>query len=483
MSAIVLGTAVAAFAGGLVTSSRAWLSGAWSMKGDLLLVSLAWAAVFIGQGQMFAHDHSVTGFSTLTLGALYQLGWMVVGSALIAWAFLTMKLRIRGATIALAGLLAYGVLGVASAAFSPAVSLSLYKAGQILMDAALVAVALSATIRLERPRAILNLTYFLLALVLASAALGGVLWPDHAYKDVEGAFTGVLNGVYPQVHSNELGLLGAIMLVVGVRRASEPGTGLLRLYWLAVAVLAGTVLFYAQARTSLASSMLAIVVLAIFIPRLRPLAALGGLAVIGLLVWQWLGGLDLHIEGTVVETYLRRGASDAQIESLSGRIGLWMKGWEMFKDAPLFGHGMDAGVRYGGTAYGVPLGTNMHSAHIQILANNGITGYLAWLIFVLATVAGILKALLRTPGGMRGEEGRLRLEMLLVAFVIVFRSFLGHVLVTHHFSFLVFLALLVCATASMARRAQTSSVNTDDDRVTKDGLLARRSDGVWKAVR
>lgn len=482
MSAIVLGAAVAAFAGGLVLSSRAWLRAAWSVKGDLLLVSLAWAAVFIGQGQMFVHEQSVTGITSLTSGAFYQLGWMVIGSALITWALLTVKLRIQDAGVALAGLAAYGFLGIASAAFSPAVSLSLYKAGQILMDAALVAVALSASIRLERPRSILNLTYFLLALVLASAALGGVLWPELAYKDVEGAFSGLLNGVYPRVHSNELGLLGAIMLVVGVRRASERGTGLLRIYWLCVTVLAGTVLFYAQARTSLASSMLAIAVLAVFIPRLRPLAALGGAAVISLLIWQWLGGLDLQVKGTVVETYLRRGASDEQIESLSGRLGLWMMGWEMFKDAPIFGHGMDAGVRYGGAAYGVPLGTNMHSAHLQILANNGITGYLAWLVFVVTTVAGILTALLRTPGGVRSEEGRLRLEMLLVAFVIVFRTFLGHVLVTHHFSFLVFLALLVCATASRTRRAP-AIIDTGKDEATQHALLARQSGGIWKAVR
>lgn len=449
MAAITLGLAAAIFLVCLLLSTPAWWAAARRVKGDLRLIAFAWAAVFIGQGQMFGKEEAATGLSTLGIGAFYQLGWMLLGGSLILLAVMRVNIKLRSGVAGFVGLLVYGVIGVAGAVFSPAPGLSIYKAAQILMDATLMGVVLTVLARQPHPRAMLELSYFLLALVLLSAALGGVFWPEKAFSNIEGAFTSVLRSVYPQVHFNELGLLCAIMLIVALRRAFEKGTGNIRVYWIGAAILAATVLFHAQARTSLASATIALMVLAFFIPRMRLLAMSAVIAVVGILVSQWLAGeINLSIEGTKVETYLRRGASDEQIESLSGRLGLWEKGWVMFKDRPIFGHGMDAGVRYGGVAYGLSSGTNMHSAHMQILVNNGVVGYLAWLVFIIAAVMAIWRGLRRAPGGIRTEEGRFHLEMLLVGFVILFRSFVGHVLVTHHFSFLIFIALYVAAVAS-----------------------------------
>ena len=480
MVSLVLSVVVSLYVIGLIAAAPRFFSAAAAVKGDLRLVAFAWATVFIGQGQMFAQEQGVTSIATLSIGAMYQLAWMIVGAALIVLSMLRSRVWIPYGAIAVSGLVIYGVLGIAGAFFSPAPSLSIYKAGQILMDALLIVVAISVAARSGAPRTILDMTYLLLALVVGSAALGGVLWPDRAFKDVEGAFTGLLNGIYPQVHSNELGLLGAILLVVGIRRSVEQGIGVMRLYWVSVTVLAFTVLFYAQARTSLASALFAIIVLAFFIPRLRPLAALGVLGGLSLLFIQWFGNVELDVKGTIVETYLRRGASDEQIESLSGRLGLWQAGWEMFKDAPIFGHGMDAGVRYGGMKYGIPPGTNMHSAHFQVLVNNGATGYLAWLVFIVAVAVRLVGVLRSAPNGFNDEDGRLRLEMALVMFVILFRTLLGHVLVTHHFSFLVYDALLVCACAlSVARKKPGNAVT----HVEENSLGVRQRNGIWAKVR
>lgn len=475
MDALSLGLAVVIFVVGLLISLPVWWKAASSVKGELRLIAFAWAAVFIGQGQMFEQKEAATGLGSLGAGAFYQLGWMGVGAALLALALMKVNLKINRGTATILGLLIYGFVGIAGAAFSPSPSLSIYKAAQIIMDVTLLTVVLSALARNHRPRAMLELSYFLLTLVIASAALGGIFWPDKAYTNIEGAFTSVLRGVYPQVHFNELGLLCAIMLIASLRRSFEKGTGRMRIYWISVSVLAATVLFHAQARTSLASATLSILILAFFIPRMRKLALVGVLVVCGILVSQWLsGGINLNIEGTTAETYLRRGASDEQIESLSGRLGLWQAGWEMFKDRPIFGHGMDAGVRYGGVAYGLSSGTNMHSAHMQILANNGILGYIAWLVFIITAVLALWRGFRNEPEGVRGEEGRLRLEMLLVAFVILFRSALGHVLVTHHFSFLIFIALFICAVAPRYVSPATSTMTEDRSDKEKSNLLARR---------
>lgn len=439
--------AVVVFAFGLLVATPRLFSAVRSVKGDLRLIAVAWFSVFVGQGQMFQQQVDAYGtVGTSRAGEIYQLVWMIFGAALLSFALIKVTFRVNRGSFAITGLGMYALAGVASAVFSPAPFLSTYKSAQILLDVALVIVAISAASYANRPRVFLDLSYFLLLLVLFSAACGAVLLPDLAFQNIEEALTPVLHCVYPAVHANELGLLSAIMLVVGVRRALEVGTGPLRIYWGCAAVLAAVVLFNAQARTSLASAAISLTVLALFIPRLRLPAMVIAAVLGGWLASRWVNNdVHLSIKGTTAETYLRRGASDQAIATMSGRSDLWQIGWTMFKDAPILGHGMEAGVRLGGAAYGLPPGTNMHSAHMQILVNTGFVGYAMWLVFVLGVIRAIGSALTHSPGGMRTEEGRLRLELALVAFMILFRTFLGHVLVTHHFSFLVFLAIFVCA--------------------------------------
>lgn len=467
MTTTILCLAAGIYLLGLLVAVPRFLSALRGVKGDLRLAIFAWAAVFIGQGQMFAQDDFVKGLGSSRIGELYQAGWMMIGGFAILTALLNLKGNIRGpkGSLALKAFTLYGLTGIASLAFSPSPMLTAYKTAQILMDAALIMVVLSALKQTNRPRIMLEFSYFLLLILLASAAMGSFFWPEMAFQNIEGAFAGVLRSVYPQVHANELGLLSSIMLIVSMRRLYERRTGVLRFYWSCSAVLAGAVLFYAQARTSLASCAFALIVMSIYIPRMRTLAAVGILAATVVLASEWMGGdVNLSLENTTANTYLRRGASDEQIETLSGRTDLWRAGWVMFKDSPIVGHGMDAGVRLGGLDYGVASGTNMHSSHLQILVNNGILGYLAWLVFVVS----VSRAIWRAPGSIRLEQGRFRLEMILIAFVILFRTLMGHVLVTHAFSLLIFIALFVSAYMSK------NGVESRSEQASTVGLLRRK---------
>ncbi len=453
MTSYTLGFSLVIFGITTLFTFPTWKKSFNKLKGNERLTVIAWVLIFVGQGQMFAQKEAAVGISTLGTGAYYQVTWMALGSLFMLIALISGKVNTKHCSIAIIGLLLYGVVGLGGSAFSPSPSLSIYKSLQIIMDVALLVTALSF---IKNPRLLINLSYFLLILILVSSAMGGFLWPELNFQNIYGAYTGVLHSHYPQVHANELGLLAAIILIASVRRTFEKGLKYQRYYWGSVAILAITVLYHAQARTSLASATIAIFIMAIFIPRMRPFTVLLTIGLGSFLTLQWLnGGINLNIEGSTVETYLRRGASDEQISSLSGRTELWRIGWKMFIDSPVFGHGMDAGVRYGGRLYGLPAGTNMHSSHFQILANMGFLGYLSWLIFVLAVTASLWKGVWNSPNSLRSEEGRFRLELILVASVILFRTFLGHVLVTNSFSLLVFIALFVSILAS--RNVQKSS--------------------------
>ena len=411
------------------------------------LLAFAWFAMFIGQAQIITHDASFTGIGSLEGGRVYQLLWMFVAGIVSLQLVLTSRI-VKGAwRFAIVALFAYCFFAIASAAFSPAKALTLYKSAQVIIDAFLVVVSCSELIRARSPHFLVDITLTLVALLLLGVLAGGLFVPDSAFIANEGALGKSLRGVVPAIHPNELGLMAAIGLVVGLVRVIDPSYGKLRrILWLALVLAGFVVLFLAQARTSLAGAALAVIFSGFLLKRLRPLSWSILVASIAVVAYYQLGG-SLGIEDEVT-LYVTRGVSDEHIKNLSGRTELWAAGWEMFKDAPLFGHGFSAGVRMLGPEYGIPFGINMHSSHMQILVDVGLVGYLAWISFVVSASVIIFRNI---PRFAQGTSGRSRAaEAGLITFVILFRSFLGHVLVTHQYNLMIFLSIYIYAVVSEA---------------------------------
>jgi O-antigen ligase len=218
------------------------------------------------------------------------------------------------------------------------------------------------------------------------------------------------------------------------------------------------VLIGAQARTSIAALTISIVVMAYFIPKLRWLSYCIAILAIVLVVYYQISGTELGIMDSITN-YLRRGATDQQLSSLSGRTELWQAGFRMFKDSPFIGYGFQAGARMAGAAYGVPNGTNMHSGHMQVLIDSGLVGYILWLMFVVSMLFLPISVLKKKVLSMKTEIGRFHLEVTLIMFVIFFRSFLGEVLVTHEISTMLFLGgYIYVLTNQILRRGGTGRV-------------------------
>ena len=423
------------------------------------LLAFAWFAMFIGQAQIIAHDASFTGIGSLEGGRVYQLLWMFVAGIVSLQLVLTSKV-VKGAwRFAIIALFAYCFFAIASAAFSPAKALTLYKSAQVIIDAFLVVVSCSELIRARSPHFLVDITLTLVALLLLGVLAGGLFVPESAFIANEGALGKSLRGVVPAIHPNELGLMAAIGLVVGLVRVIDPSYGKLRrMLWLALALAGFVVLFLAQARTSLAGAALAVILSGFLLKRLRPLSWTILIASIAVVAYYQLGGGSLGIEDKVT-LYVTRGVSDEHIKNLSGRTELWAAGWEMFKDAPLFGHGFSAGVRMLGPEYGIPFGINMHSSHMQVLVDVGLVGYLAWISFVISASVIIFRNIPCFPQGSRGRSRAA--EAGLITFVILFRSFLGHVLVTHQYNLMIFLSIYIYAVVSDAMRKDNPEISPD----------------------
>lgn len=423
------------------------------VRGRLFWLGVAWSAMFIGQGQLFAHSQAIEGAENLSTGAYYQLVWMAFAAFILLIQMVGFRLDRRVIRLPLVMMGIYAFLGIATAGFSPSPLLSVYKASQLLLDFVLIAVSGYYLIEHERPRLIPDLTVFLLMLVILGAAVGGVFMPDQAFKSLYGGgtFGHTLRGVVPQVHSNELGLLSAALVIIALIRGVELGSGLgKRFYWLSLCLLSFVVLVGAQARTSIFSLSLALIIMFILVPRLRWLLFLmffGGAIIVS---WYFVTNGSLGIEDALA-TYLRRGSTDQQLQSLSGRTDLWEAGWRMVKASPLIGHGFQAGARLGGLRFGIPEGMNMHSGHMQVLVDSGITGYIAWLMFVVPMIWMSFRQFVQRHIPIRAQDDRYHLEAFLVMFVIFFRSFLGQVMVTHQFSTMLYLAMYLYVVISSLR--------------------------------
>ena len=448
-----------------------------SVHGGLFWLCTAWTFMFIGQAQYLPHTtRTVEDVGNLDAGHFWQITFMALAAVILLLLYLNMRISVKILRLPMIGLLIYGFEGLATAGYSPAPELSVYKSAQLLLDFLMLVCASAYIINSGRRELLLNLTYFWLAIIVAGAAIGGILFPEAAFTTTGGVFGGFMKGLFPYVHGNELGLLAAIVMLVGLSRIYEDVTFRERIFWASHVTLGFSVLFFAQARTSLATSSVGLLLMSLLNPRLRWLGAILFILITGSLVIYWLSAAGFGVED-VVKDYLRRGATDEQLETLSGRLVLWQIGWEMFKDSPILGHGMDAGVRVGGTAYGLIKGTNMHSAHMQVLVNSGIVGYLAWALLIFGIAWRVVIPTLRYHIPVRTFEDRRSLEVCVVLMIMLGRSLLGQVLVTHQFTTMILFSMYIYTLVPRVNVLQTAGESKLDKLCispSNDRILSRK---------
>jgi len=410
----------------------------WREGGGL---SVAWVLMFLATGLWTWRESAVTGIGSLDASAKIQVSLVGVAS------FLMIMQVLKGADLGLyrmaatGSFLVYGLLAFLSAGVSPAPALTIYKSGLILSDSLLVVIALSLFRVRGRRETMLELTYSMGILFLCGIVAGGILFPDIAVRKIGGILGYNLNGAFPVLNANDVGFFAAIAAAIGLRRLWEPAAIRGRLFWGALSAMGFVVLFFSQARTSLVALVIVLVMYAVAIKRMRLMAVmmLITLSVIG--AFYILTSEEVGFENATLD-YLKRGQSEEMVESMSGREGLWQKGFAMFSDSPLIGHGFEAGVKYGGKAYGIAEGLHMHNAHMQVLVNSGLLGYVAWMVFILAVALPVFRRV-RHNFPAKTPLARYEVEMFGVVLLILLRTMTGSVLVFHHCSLLLLLSMLV----------------------------------------
>lgn len=414
----------------------------------LRLVMLAWSSVIIAQFNIFFQkDVFVQDIETLAVGSYFQIGWMAVAALLIVLLLPSHKTLASTWRLPLIAFVAYIGAGYVSIGLADTKLMAFYRVSQLALDVLLLLVAYAEQKRAKAPHMLIDVTVFWLIVVMFATALGAVVYPDFAFESSKGVFGFSLRGAIIHIHQNELGLMSALALLVSMVRLFGGGViGGGRFLWFAMAIVSGCALFFAQARTSIASCMIALILAGVLLKQMRWMTYVFSLMAVGVLIYYWLSGSGLGIEEDVV-AYMKRGVSDESLENLSGRTGLWEIGWKMLADSPIFGHGFAVGVRNSGVKYGIGEGMSMHNAHMEVLVNTGLLGYIPWIIFLVGVAAYVWKNFRmcrRVPA-----ERLFAVMAMLMTFVILFRSALGHVLVTHQMNTLVLLSIYLYAALSL----------------------------------
>jgi len=297
---------------------------------------------------------------------------------------------------------------------------------------------------------LLDCSYFVAYLFSVGALLGAILAPDVAFYSQYGALSEKrLQGLLPAMHPNEIGALGAVAAIVGFVRAFGSQRGSTRRsYWAAQFVVGSIVVFLAQARTSLIGLVIGAALSAVSIPRLRRYVgiSIAGMAMAALVSAVHSGSVDWH-KGPVevVTAYLQRGeeiSNLSDVEDFHGRLDDWRGGARMIADSPVVGHGYDAGVREIGPSYGISA-PHMHNAHLQVLVNTGVAGYLPWLALVLLT-SWLTFVPIVMPSAHMTEERRIEaVETAAVMIAVLVTTMTFSELAAHTQTFMLMLGILI----------------------------------------
>lgn len=361
--------------------------------------------------------------------ALYRMGVELIVAAAL---FIRLALRrtpwlgsmFRGLVGVIA---AFGVVELASTVWSVYPSWTFYKACEYLLDIAVLGAILATVKSVKAYQTVFNWTWTLYGTLLLSTWLGVLLWPQQALypngKDVGVGVLGIrLEGVLPSLSSNDVGTFAGILALVALCRLlpiAGKKTG--RAWYVLLLVASSVTMVVAQTRSAIAGCLFAVFLLLLFSKRLG-LSALLTFIVGPLLVLSSLGGL--------IWTFLERGQSTQQLETLSSRVSWWSFAWQTFLERPLTGYGAYAAGRFAVMAkLGMAETSTMHSDYLEMIIGTGIWGIILFIVALLGTWWFLTKYLRHSTA--MGVEQQLAYEAIVVLALLTFRSIFMTMLTWH----------------------------------------------------
>ena len=392
---------------------------------------LVWLVMLLGLGQWFGRDTYVEGVASVDTSASMQIASIVIAGMFLL-VFSGGSYKSKNLKYPLLALLLYAIEGILTSPISDVPSLSVFKASSLLIAVLLSIMSIKALEDARDAKILFNMIFIYFVIIAFLAILGGVLVPEITHRPNKGVFGFMLVG-WPTLNSNSLSYVAAVVFVISLRRLFLDQKLNRRLLYIGTCSVGLMTLLLAQGRTSIISSTLAILFMSFFIKEMRSMRWVLLLSVIGLVVLLILSGSVGHWTDSV-EEYMRRGVTDEQISTMSGRTEAWELSWRLFLESPISGYGFYAA----GKTLVAP-----HNASFTVLLNGGLLGIIPWFVAVFGGMYYIFRHLKHRDWNMDSSENNFYKEILAVMIVQFVRTITGQDLTIHSYSMLVFLATLV----------------------------------------
>jgi O-antigen ligase len=364
-----------------------------------------------------------------------QIVLVLFSSAIVGFSLLTrFHYALASIRLPLFCLILYGFSGILSGAISPFPAFSVYKAFLILIGAMAGMLFLSYKPQNFYALIALDLSIFFYWVMILIILLGGIISPELAFiKYREGMIFGMLSGWIVVTNPNSVGLIAGVLALVCINRAMGSRPKKEKLFYFLASVVSVSILILAQSRTCIAGFAVSFVLLLLK----HNFKYLLIFIFLSLLLFAVVG-IDVIKQDS--EQYLRRGQTDKQFETWSGRIPMWQYSWERFKDQPFLGYGMAAGVRFGGVSDS--LGGHLHSSYFEVLLNSGLIGFIPWIICLFHLMGGVFKRYLFSPVWFTPLMKERHNEVTAILLFLFVRSIAGTTFVVFDHTFMLYIALI-----------------------------------------
>jgi O-antigen ligase len=403
--------------------------------------------------------------------ALFRIG-LVLMVALVLFLRICLR-RTRWPSTLFSGVIGvfvlYPLISLISTAWSVRPPWTLYKSLEFLTDVFLLAVIV-ATLRTARAYAkLVNWTWILLGLLVASAWVGAIVDPaDALFSDPTiriWALPARLVGVIPVVACNELSAISAVLALVALCRLFVDPEAQNKKGWYRLLLVAAVLtLLITQTRGAYAAFLIGLFLLFILTRRYRFAAAVGiSSALVG-------SALLLFTNfGKAAENFLLRGQSVDQASGISGRGEIWQDSFSKILEHPWLGYGGFAGARFAVFSQN-SIGASSLNSYIDSALNIGLWGPVILFIVVFAVGWSLLRSI--DGSELSRVDSSLALEMFMAFIIILVSSFESGDLVTHPPLF--FLTILGAAEILRFERKSLRMEILKDDIQGQESFIATR---------
>jgi O-antigen ligase len=320
----------------------------------------------------------------------------------------------------------YCVVCIISSAWSVNAGWTAYKSFEFLADVSLIACIIAGATGFATYQNLIDWTLTFYGLSLVGVWINVPIFPVDAWDG------GRLTGVVPVEASNSVGTSGAVLALIAICRLWPlSGKAVSKAWYIFLFVFGMVSMVLSQTRNAEGAFLFAIVLVILFVKRLRRIAlwgtALTAPVVAVALLWSpslWKKAEDLFL------SFASRDQTTEAVGSLSGRTAWWAYGLEQLSHHPWTGLGAYAAGRFAVLGkLGVGAAAMMHSDWIEVVIGTSFWGIIPFAGALIAAWYFLIRAI-RSPR-FTLDQRQLALECFALLGMLTVHSFFNDELSWH----------------------------------------------------